>query len=62
MLPAWAEPCVSLSACVQELKTMVADDAMFKADGVIYTQDTKGTLGLPLSVRRTCAHGCGIVA
>lgn len=27
---------------VQELKTMVADDAVFKADGVVYTSDTKG--------------------
>lgn len=49
--PARAEPCAPFSAYVQELKTMVADDAVFKADGVIYTQDTKGTLGLPLSVR-----------
>jgi hypothetical protein len=29
--------------CVQDLKSMVADDAVFKADGVIYMEDTKGT-------------------
>lgn len=27
---------------LQELKSMVADDAVFKADGVIYTSDTQG--------------------
>ncbi len=27
---------------VQELKSMIADDAVFKADGVVYTSDTKG--------------------
>lgn len=29
---------------VQELKMMVADDAVFKADGVVYTSDTKGEM------------------
>lgn len=28
--------------CLQDLKAMVANDAVFKADGVIYTSDTKG--------------------